>query len=59
MGLQLRDLIHHSIGHHVEAKEEVVFVITEKGFVGVAAARVFVFIEPCSRESILEIFDIS
>jgi hypothetical protein len=30
--------------------------IERQGFVGVAAARVFVFIEPCSRESILEIF---
>jgi hypothetical protein len=27
-----------------------------QGFVGIATARILVFVEPCSRESILKIF---
>ena len=55
MGLQLRDLIHHGIGHHVEAKEEVVFVITEKGDVfqneGIVRLRINHALASCGIEA--------
>lgn len=45
------------VQHAIELLTQLyVMSIERHGFVGVAAARVFVFIEPCSRESILEIF---
>ena len=45
------------VQHAIELLTQLyVMSIERQGFVGVAAARVFVFIEPCSRESILEIF---
>jgi hypothetical protein len=45
------------VEHAVELLAQLdVMTVERQGFVGVAAARILVFVEPRSRESILEIF---